>query len=61
MRLTIGSVAARAARFARVLEPFAVDLWYHDIRAWLPEDVAPKEIRKQTFYGGLYQKLAITR
>lgn len=44
----------------RVLEPFAADLWYRDIREWPPEDAIPKEIRKQTFYSGLYQKLALT-
>ena len=43
------------------LEPFALDLWQHDLREWLPRDVAAAAIRKETYYGGLYQKLVITR
>jgi hypothetical protein len=43
-----------------VLEPFALDLWHHDIAKWLPDSVRADQIRKQTYYGGLYQKLVIT-
>jgi ubiquinone/menaquinone biosynthesis C-methylase UbiE len=42
------------------LEPFALDLWQHDVANWLPESVRPEQIRKQTYYGGLYQKLVIS-
>ena len=41
------------------LEPFAHDLWQHEISAWLPEGVTPAQMRKQTYYGGLYQMLVI--
>ena len=41
----------------RNFEPFAMDLWKHEVREWLPERVG---VRKETFYGGLYQKLVIT-
>jgi len=44
----------------RVLEPFALDLWRHDITKWLPEEVRSDQMRKETYYGGLYQKLVIT-
>ena len=44
----------------RALEPFALDLWYRDVAEWLPEGVRLARIRKQTFCGGLYQKLVIT-
>ena len=44
----------------RKLEPFALDLWQHEIAAWLPESVDPAQMRKQTYFGGLYQKLVIT-
>ena len=44
----------------RALEPFALDLWEHEIAEWLPESVAPAQIRKETYYGGLYQKLVIS-
>jgi ubiquinone/menaquinone biosynthesis C-methylase UbiE len=42
------------------LEPFALDLWRDEIAAWLPCSAAV-ELRKQVFFGGLYQKLVITR
>jgi ubiquinone/menaquinone biosynthesis C-methylase UbiE len=42
----------------RNFEPFAMDLWHHEVAEWLPP--AGRILRKQTFYGGLYQKLVIT-
>jgi ubiquinone/menaquinone biosynthesis C-methylase UbiE len=44
----------------RALEPFALDLWRHEIARWLPESVTVAQVRKQTYYGGLYQKLVIS-
>ena len=43
----------------RTFEPFAMDLWRHEVSEWLPP--AARLLRKETFYGGLYQKLVITR
>lgn len=45
----------------RLLEPFAMDLWHTDIEHWLPADARPKRISKQTYFGGLYQKVVIWR
>lgn len=42
------------------LEPFALDLWRHEIAHWLPA-VARAGWRKQSFFGGLYQKVVIRR
>jgi ubiquinone/menaquinone biosynthesis C-methylase UbiE len=42
------------------LEPFALDLWRNELTRWLPEHVRPEHVSKQTYYGGLYQKLVIT-
>jgi ubiquinone/menaquinone biosynthesis C-methylase UbiE len=42
------------------LEPFALDLWRHEIVHWLPE-AARGGWRKQSFFGGLYQKVVIKR
>ena len=42
----------------RNFEPFAMDLWAHEVREWLralPEGA----LRKETYWGGLYQKLVI--
>ncbi len=43
------------------LEPFAMDLWHHEISEWLPQDCHYTHIDKQTYFGGLYQKVVITR
>jgi ubiquinone/menaquinone biosynthesis C-methylase UbiE len=42
------------------LEPFALDLWRHEITRWLPR-IAPGSLHKTTYFGGLYQKIVITR
>jgi ubiquinone/menaquinone biosynthesis C-methylase UbiE len=42
------------------LEPFALDLWRHEIAHWLPEAVQAGW-PKQSFFGGLYQKVVIKR
>lgn len=43
------------------LEPFALDLWRHDITAWLPPTWTGGSITRESFFGGLYQKVVITR
>lgn len=43
------------------LEPFAMDLWRREISDWLPADSAPARLQKRTYFGGLYQKVVITR
>jgi ubiquinone/menaquinone biosynthesis C-methylase UbiE len=42
----------------RTFEPFALDLWSNEIAHWLPPDVT---ISKETYCGGLYQKLVLSR
>ena len=44
----------------RILEPFAIDLWRHHISEWLPAAILPAQLSKETFFGGLYQKVVIT-
>lgn len=41
----------------KTLEPYALDLWRHEIAEWLPAGV---QLRKTTYFGGLYQLLTIT-
>ncbi len=43
------------------LEPFAMDLWNDEITEWLPGEGSYSHIDKQTYFGGLYQKVVITR
>jgi ubiquinone/menaquinone biosynthesis C-methylase UbiE len=43
------------------LEPYAMDLWANEVQAFLPALNWPSRIEKQTYYGGLYQKLVLTR
>jgi ubiquinone/menaquinone biosynthesis C-methylase UbiE len=45
----------------QLLEPFAMDIWRDEIAQWLPADVTPAKLVKQTYFGGLYQKVVITR
>lgn len=42
------------------LEPFAMDLWRRDIAGYLPRRAQPSGVSKQTYFGGLYQKVVIT-
>lgn len=44
----------------RHLEPYAMDLWGHEIESFLPADRPPLAIEKKTYFGGLYQKLVLT-
>ncbi|NVO07810.1 MAG: class I SAM-dependent methyltransferase [Rhodoferax sp.] len=43
------------------LEPFAMDVWNHEIADWLPKDTAIAKLEKQTYFGGLYQKVVMTK
>ncbi len=43
----------------RNFEPFAMDLWNHEVAEWLPDGASVAH--KETFWGGLYQKLVIRK
>lgn len=43
------------------LEPFAMDLWRGEIADWLPAAWSATQVAKETYFGGLYQKVVITR
>jgi ubiquinone/menaquinone biosynthesis C-methylase UbiE len=43
------------------LEPYAHDLWDHEIAQFLPAGVKLSGFEKKTYFGGLYQKLVLTR
>jgi len=43
------------------LEPYAIDLWRHDVAEFLPAATPPASMTKRTYFGGLYQKLVLTR
>ena len=45
----------------KTLEPFALDLWKTEIADWVSEAEAPASIEKTTYFGGLYQKVVMTR
>jgi ubiquinone/menaquinone biosynthesis C-methylase UbiE len=42
-----------------LLEPFALGMWRKEIIDWVPAEYCPKEVRKETFFGGLYQKVVM--
>ncbi len=43
------------------LEPFAMDVWNNEISSWLPEKAPVAKLEKKTHFGGLYQKVVITK
>lgn len=45
----------------RRLEPYAEDLWNHPLEDFLPPDMTFASIETTTYFGGLYQKMVITR
>jgi len=45
----------------RTLEPFAMDLWRHEVSQWFPENSRISALEKTTAFGGLYQLLSITK
>ncbi len=45
----------------RLLEPFASDLWRHDLAVWLPEPWRRVVSSRTRFFGGLYQLVTIVR
>jgi hypothetical protein len=38
-----------------------LDLWHHEIEEWLPAAFKPAVIRQQTYFGSLFQTVAITK
>lgn len=44
-----------------VLEPFALGMWQQEILDWVPKPIRPREVYKETFFGGLYQKVVMRR
>lgn len=43
------------------LEPFAPDLWQNEIGHYLPPDVPIADLSKETYFGGVYQRIVIVR
>ena len=43
------------------LEPFALDLWRRPLESCLPDGFKPASQTHKTYFGGLYQKLVLTR
>jgi ubiquinone/menaquinone biosynthesis C-methylase UbiE len=42
-----------------LLEPFALDLWWNDIATLLPPSWS--KLRRESFFGGFFQKVVVTR
>jgi ubiquinone/menaquinone biosynthesis C-methylase UbiE len=45
----------------RRLEPYAIDLWRHEVTDFIPPGTAFTVVSKCTRFGGLYQQLVLTR
>lgn len=44
----------------KILEPYALDMWFTEITSWLPMDAKPTSVEKSVYFGGLYQKVVVT-
>lgn len=44
----------------KILEPYALDMWFTEIASWLPLDAKPASVEKSVYFGGLYQKVVVT-
>ncbi|MEQ1613410.1 MAG: rhodoquinone biosynthesis methyltransferase RquA [Hyphomicrobiaceae bacterium] len=42
------------------LEPYAFDLWAHEIAHFMPQDIVLSVVKRRTWFGGLYQMLVVT-
>jgi ubiquinone/menaquinone biosynthesis C-methylase UbiE len=49
------------AVFLTIFEPFALDMWRHDIRSMLPAGARNHDIERHSFFGGLFQKVIVRR
>ncbi|MBF0446944.1 MAG: class I SAM-dependent methyltransferase [Magnetococcales bacterium] len=45
----------------KILEPFALDMWKNEIVDWIPKDLAIAQAKKETYFGGLYQKVVLIK
>lgn len=43
-----------------MLEPYALDLWRHDLTEWFPPNRRIAAIERRTIFGGLYQVVRVT-
>lgn len=43
----------------KIYEPFALDMFKHEIQDWLPETV--RVVSKELYWGGLYQKIVVEK
>jgi len=43
------------------LEPFALDMWRRDISTWMPAVFRSRITSRTSYFGGLYQKVVVTR
>jgi ubiquinone/menaquinone biosynthesis C-methylase UbiE len=46
------------AAILKTFEPFAMDLWRHDLAEWFPQRL---RVQKRTLFGGLYQLLTVEK
>lgn len=42
-----------------VLEPYALDLWREELKAFMPNDIKENQISTTFYFGGLYQKVVL--
>lgn len=43
------------------LEPFAFDLWRNDLTTWMPKPWSDLPLERESLFGGVYQRIVVTR
>ncbi|MDR3524218.1 MAG: rhodoquinone biosynthesis methyltransferase RquA [Acetobacteraceae bacterium] len=43
------------------IEPFAADLWRGGVKSWLPESPLIAGMERTSYFGGMYQRIVLTR
>jgi ubiquinone/menaquinone biosynthesis C-methylase UbiE len=44
-----------------LLEPFALDLWRNELPEFMPDEIQAGQVESRFFFGGLYQKVVVTK
>ena len=49
------------AVFLWIFEPFALGVWWNDITTMLPSNWKTASLKRESFFGGLFQKVVVSR
>ncbi len=59
-RSKVLQVACVYGDFSTRLEPYAMDLWQHELPVFMPDDIEAEQCKIEVYFGGLYQKVVLS-